>query len=713
MATAACSFKNYDYVNDSTATGGASSQESVTGGTSSQLSTGTGGTSSQVTMTGGASSQLCPDDSGLPCDPACAAVTREDTGNLASPVAHWTFDQPNSDTSKKLTLYDESNTYALSLHPDISAPHEGGLIRINGQGTSIYLDGHNYYAADGSAQVPSIQTGGTIAALISLSHDTLPVPDAGAVTIWPIVSTISTNDPCGGYQLDMRMDPTQGLRVAFSYAYNSPDASSGCRTASLALPLNRPSWAWNTGHWHHVAATYTPQGNQASIALYWDSDSLAAQLSKNDGFDGKMPESASKLYIGTNANDANDPSSPKFKGYIDEIAIFNTPLEPVELARFSLNATTVAGPSGCRWQATESHQDGVDAGVSKAQWVGYDAGQLQVEIHDEDWGAGAVAARLAAPGTGRNLTSYSAILLTADGMNAADTPNGSFEFSLSAGEDSCTWYVAANRTNAKTYRIDLGNPDYCQSESCQFAIGNVEWAAIRSSWLYPTYLDVLKQDGYAQYIIRRLDLVGGSVPIDRTRYGGVSGPNHWCWRTQAFQAKAGADARFDVDSGSNLAPLGAVLAGQASSSSAVVADFGDDTLDLGNCSAIRLEATLVPDELMSEKNSYPGVTLQDRFGSWAQWAWHASPETISISGRKTATSDNFIPEQDVYSYWNPYVDQIPLDKFPLFDIHTITLLAIQKNWLSPESANLTVMGVEFLDRDGNRDCEIKNYHSQR
>jgi len=698
LTTAACSFKNYDYANNSTATGGASSQESVTGGASSQPLTATGGTISQPAMTGGTTSQLCPDDSGLLCVPACTDVPSEDNGFSASPVAHWTFDQPNSDTSKGLTLYDESDTYALSLHPDTSAPHEGELIRINGQGTSIYLDGHNYYAADGSAQVPSIQNGGTIAALISLSHDTLPTPDAGAATIWPIISTISTNDNCSGYQLDIRIDADKGLEIAFSYAYDSPDASSDCKTASLALPVNRPSWAWNTGHWHHVAATYMPQGHQARVALYWDSDSPSAKISDVAWFDGRMPEYVSTLYVGTNANEANDSSHQRFKGNIDEISIFNSPLEQIELAQFSVKATTVAGPSGCRWQATESHQDGVDAGVSTAQLGDHDTNHVQVQIHDEDWGAGAVAARLASPGTGKNLTRYSAILLTADGMNAADTPNGAFEFSLSAGDDSCTWYVAANRTNTNTYRIDLGNPDYCQSTSCQFAIKNVEWAAIRSIWEYPPSL-ATKATNQLGYAINRLDLAMGGSPIDPTRYGGVPGPNNWCWRTQAFQAKFDAKSSFDADaglanSGSNDKALHAILSGNKASGSAIVADFGDDTLDLSTCSVV-LDATLDPPENMPDP-AYPALILQDSSGSWAQWTWDGTPVTSS-------DAHNQEPYAGIWP-WQPYL------YFPRFDRSKVTLLAIQKTWQWNGTANLTVNGVRFVDNNGNGNCEIVNHH---
>ena len=733
LATLACSFRDYEYGLNATTTGGASSQVMATGGTSNRTAAGTGGTSSQPTLTGGTSSQptmtgggssslRCPDDSGVPCEPACANVVSEDAGYPASLIAHWTFDSTSfPDGSVPLGLNDEINSYALTFHAENSdaiAPKLDAKVRINGHGNSIHLDGHDYYVADGATQVPSLQSGGTIAALISISHDTLPVTDAGATTIWPIISTIvmQDKDNCGGYQLDLRLDTEQRPEVAFSYAYTSPTASSGCQTATFELPLKRPSWAWNTGHWHHVAATYTPQGaNQAYVALYWDSDSPGAQQASNDNWhDGQMPGSASKLYVGTNANDANDPTTQKFQGNIDEIAIFNRPLAAIELAQFSLNATTYAGPSGCRWQATESHQDGVDAGVSTATWIAHDTNQLTVKVHDEDWGSGAVAARLAAPGAAKDLTPYREIVLTADGMSVADTPNGSFEFALSAGDSSCTWYVAANGTS--TYQIDLANPGYCQSASCQFAIENVEWAAIRSIWEYPPSFDT-KATNQLVYAIRRLDLVKGSTPIDPTRYGGVFGPNNWCWRTQAFQATFGAEARFDADAGSkdagsNSATLYAVLSGQDSSGSAMVADFGDDTLDLSKCDGVVLDATLDPSEAMSNLPAYPALNLQDRSGSWAQWNWDSTTSngnTVSISAhpyvKPVASSDEKDPEPYKTIWpWRPYL------YFPPFDRSKIAVLAIQKNWQWNGSAALRVNAINFVDQQGTRYCEMVNHH---
>jgi hypothetical protein len=754
LGTMACSFRDYDYGVSSTATGGTSSQPTATGGKSTQLttesggttspsSTGTGGTggasagsggttdtssvgsggttspsspgiggvSSPSTMTGGAPSVVCPDGSGS-CEPACVEVAWKDTGTHSALVTHWTFDSTNADASVPERVYDENNQYALTSHSDRPENSEAialdDQVRINGHGASVRLDGHHYYATD--TEVPSIQSGGTIAALISISHDTLPIQDSGAATVWPIISTID-KEHCSGYQLDMRLDAERRPEVAFTFAYSPLDASDDCETASTELPLKRPSWAWNTGHWHHVAATYMPQGaNQARIALYWDSDSPNARLSVHTWVEGQMIGSTSGLFVGTNANDANNASSQKFKGNIDEIAVFDRPLTQMELTQFSLAATTYPGPSGCHWQATESHQDGVDAGISRTQWSPPDARQLQVQIHDEDWGAGAVAARLAAPGGARDLTPYSQAVLTADGLDAADTRNGSFEFALSAGDNSCTWYVAANGTN--TYKIDLAYPDYCQTDPsslCQFPIEQVEWAAIRSSWAYPTYFD---RDPLA-YTVHRLDFVKGNNLLDPTRHGGAIGPNNWCWRTQAFQAASSAEARLDTDAGSDSDELVAVLSGHKYSSSALAADFGDDTLDLSNCVGVRLKADIRPTEIIGAPNySSPVLGLQDRSGSWTQWNWDETSKTISITVNGVSSDDPYPDPYGEYEFWLPYQH-----KFPHFNITDITLLAIQKNWMWPdpssatdEGASLAVTGVEFVDKYNNPHCEIVNHH---
>jgi hypothetical protein len=721
-AIAACSFRDYEYSSPSGSAGAPlackpwSAWSRARSGTP-VVDTGAHTLSGPISPAsiGACDSANSPSlvDSGTPVDfgtPACDGTNDTNAANYASVLAHWTFNQSLSETVSS-GIYDETNAYALYFRTDqpgssASVPQLDNLVRVNGVGSSIYLDGHHYYESADPTAGPSIDAGMTIAALISLSQDGLPVPELGGATIWPILSTLSSDssEECGGYQLDIRLDCAAGPEVVFTYKHVSSDSAVTCQTASLALPLDKPSWAWGTGHWHHVAATYTPtNANRAGVSLYWDSDSYSAYVTDDVWVDGQMSPSTSDLYIGSNAGEAQDPARQKFKGNIDEIVMFNRPLGQAELAKYSINASTFAGPSGCRWQASETRQDGVDAGVSTTSWGCVDSNQLQVTISDQDWGAGAISARLSAPGTTKDLTQYGQIILTADGVDAAETPNGSFEFALSAGDSSCTWYVPGNKTGV--YRIDLANPGYCQTDPnvCQFAINKVEWASIRSSWEYPTHFD----SDPSRYSIYQLDLVKGDKPLEPGRYGGIRGPNNWCWRTQAFQTKLGAAAIFDHDAGATASNISAVLSGYRQSSSAVVADFGDETIDLHGCAEIALNAQLTPPEIVSTLNYYPGVTLQGRLGSWAQWNWNAQLDAIDITHTPVVSSEaaNF-PFYGKYEYWPPYA------YFPRFDRANTTLLAIQKTWAWPNTsetdgstANLTIDGVAFLPAG----CEKVNH----
>jgi hypothetical protein len=148
------------------------------------------------------------------------------------------------------------------------------------------------------------------------------------------------------------------------------------------------------------------------------------------------------------------------------------------------------------------------------------------------------------------------------------------------------------------------------------------------------------------------------------------------------------------NSGSNTKALYAILSGKENSGSAIVADFGDYTLDLRTCSVV-LDATLDPPEHMSMP-AYPALILQDSSGSWAQWTWDGTPVTSS-------DAHNQEPYAGIWP-WQPYL------YFPNFDRSKVTLLAIQKTWQFEGSANLTVNGVRFVDNNGNGDCEIVNHH---
>jgi len=105
---------------------------------------------------------------------------------------------------------------------------------------------------------------------------------------------------------------------------------------------------------------------------------------------------------------------------------------------------------------------------------------------------------------------------------------------------------------------------------------------------------------------------------------------------------------------------------------------------------------------------YPGVNLQDRLGSWAQWDWNAQTDAIDIvTTNPVASSDkNDFETHAKYETWRPYA------YFPRFDRANTTLLAIQKSWMWPNTsetegstANLTIAGVAFLPAG----CEKVNH----
>jgi hypothetical protein len=634
-------------------------------------------------------------------EPACGKSVIRDTPD---PVAHWTLN--GGDAGSWL------QSAQGQVLTNVSGTQDNDT-RVNGQGSSLYLDGGQFaqYANDAGDPLFTLNGGFTLSVWISLRQNWLdkikPQSDA-EVVVWPILSTFGSTNECGGYQLDIRVlagEQTPNLVLS----YETPeilDGGSACQVTEIRHPLDAPSWAWGAGKWHHVAGTYQPTtSSNTGLTLYWDGSPVEANSVTSVTSVGQLAAPSPSLYIGARSGAL---AGRYFSGNLDDIAVFGTPLTQQQVSDFMLKSTTVDGPSNCRWSASEIRDDRVDAGISTATWESHDQDALTADIVDQEWGSGLVAARLAPPGFGKDLSHYSQILLTAQ-IPDSKTSNGSFEFSLHSGDAVCTWYM--NSSDSGKYVIDLNNPGFCQTDPrvCSFAIEHVEWVLISSSWEYPSEL---KFPAGMQYSIEGLDLIADGNSQDRSRYGGVLGVNSWCWRTQAFQSKNAAKSSWNFEKEPNpQSAISATLSGEPASGSAIVADFGDTTLDLSNCNRVRVcaEFAYAPGSQEPSQDQEFILHIQDNAGAWMEWALNLNPS----SGCYEAALDPALKQNssNVHTL-EPYPDNnrsgfSPWQYFPTFDLATskIALLGIQKPWTWPGTADVTISGVDFLYENQDVGCE--------
>jgi len=586
-------------------------------------------------------SSLCPDDSGVNCEPACTYTSVQPS---IQPRAHWTFDGDNWQDS-------EQTRYSLSPGGGLRQDRQTRLNGISGNSGSLYLDGSEKASANAKVNL-STKNGFTWSVWISLEQKwkSLIAPGndrSSDDVVWPILSTYENEgDGCQGFQLQIRQKP--GQRSPDLVFLQSVQGDGGCVTnEEVVLPLDQPSWAWRAGIWHHVAVTYSPSINGTFAGLYWDEGKpIVKPFPTTPDFVNEV------LYIGAYG------SEPGFRGYIDELALFDTRLDEPDIAEYALHSTTIDGPSGCRWRATEQRDDAVDAGVSTIETVQGGVQQLEATIHDEDWGGGLLAAWL---GGANRLSRYSQIKLHAK-IPDTYTFNGDLEFALHAGTDRCTWYVDATQPNAwDWYTIELDSPRYCVTDprfNCAFALDEVEWASIGSPSEHPVSKVTQGALGYAIDQIQLVRRDPGQPPLE---IGGKWGLNHWCWRTEAFQVVNSAKAwSFAADSTS----VTTELSGDASSSPALVVDFGDDTVDLQD-KTVLVDFHDVPTVPLD-------LTLQDRTGTWIQTT---ALSEINEDGKFTAGKATPVAE-GVYRKCFEY----PWSSFPDFEWGNVSYVKIQKNW---------------------------------
>lgn len=616
-------------------------------------------------------------------EPACQTST---AGSYPTPSAHWTFDQaPMTDGWPS-----DDGRYNLipgcsDCDGDIAV--SDSTVRLNGDidGRSILLDGNHYLM--GSTPVNSE---GTISAWISISQKEKLNADGAE---WPIISTLS--DSCSGYELAIRFNSKEGAQLIFKDYHGDQDAGTKLVASprEIGAAVSSPSWAWRTGRWHHVAATYSYTADTTSVQLYWD-----GKLILNDTSSGVIatPIQSLPTFVGT-----NQTYTPKFLGHIDELALFDTPLGETDLRDFVQATTTRRGPSGCRWRTTEARDDGVGGGLeTKATWADIISDtEATATIVDEEWGGAEVSAMLAPEGLGKDLTGFSTIILRADIPDDDDdeTPNGSFEFALYSGDDYCIWYL--KRSGTGIYEIPLAYPDFCQTNpaiSCRFPLDKVEWASIRSSWEYPQS----RKNTNIAYTIRGLDLAkDGDLPA-WSSYGGMRGPNGWCWRPQAFQVQFRGHAYWDFDG--DMASSGTItakLSGSGYSSSRLVADFGDGTIDLSKCREIKLDGT-IPEKCT--------LHLQDELGSWKDCAIGVPAgqeySAVIIADCQTALSNQKKADQ-MFTCADETNCFYPWSNFGEIKLGQIALLGIQMPWIDAEGApiwteDVVINNVTLFDKDG-------------
>ncbi len=572
----------------------------------------------------------------------------------------------------------------LALKPDGSSP-TAALTRLNGGGHALLLDGNTYAEFDSDddalfpANVPA-NSGITVSAWISFRLEDFNAGSASATRIWPIVSTLGSADHCGGYQLDVRSESNvNGPVLAFSY--ESPptgDAGAACSPPDvLKIPLRTPSWSWGFGRWHHVVATYTTlDHDQAELALFWDGTRLVTETPASSTYDGSITFTDHTLYVGSNGRvGASTDGTSNFKGHIDDVTLFNRVLSDGEISNFSLASSTFAGPSNCRWGALE--QWDFDAG-SLSNWnTTPTPTSATLSVNDLDWGAGFLSARLLPE---KDLGLFDTAYLTADVPVGNPKQPRPFEFSISSGDDSCSWMLQAN--GADRYVIDLTQPSFCVSTSCSFKPNQVQWARVSSEWS--------SAEGSFDIKVTRLEFDRrASSPVEELPLGGAIGPEGWCWRPQAYNANALASWLIAP----SPSAISTALTGGPNTTVRIMADFGDQLLDLSNCDHVEIDADL---PTLTGLN-YFNFALIDAHGAVRNWDLHNT--TVSPFSQNIKTQPSF----DSF-------DQPTFEHVPQFVLSQVVQLGIEKPFVFATSANsplpVTIRGVRFYGFNGRQGCEI-------
>jgi hypothetical protein len=605
--------------------------------------------------------------------PACgrAATGKADAATPHGLVARWTFDENSVPPNGWRDWHQERLlTAAGSGSPTIAAT------QVNGTGHALSMDGQTYLDYDAPLDDDAIfpKDGFTLSAWISLHLDDLTLADAGSGKIWPIISTMGGNEPCGGYQLDLRTDGgPDGLKLALSYQVTSQaDAGSSCvdTTRTLDIPLNKPSWAWGAGRWHHVVATYAPQGgSQASLALYWDGEPIATNTPIGSIYEGVISYRNRVLRVGANGKATAGGTDSLLPANLDDVAIFDRALSEDEIADFSLATSTNPGPSGCRWNASEEWDF---TSRSSGAWApDTSPSHAKIRVVDLDWGAGFLSARLIPE---LDLRNYSKAYMT------ANVPKDTvFVFSVAAGDDACNWMLRGN--GADRYVVDLTKPSFCVSTTCSFNMDHVQWARVSSDWATTENEFDIAVTGL------EFDSAGSKVDHSNTQ-GGTIGPKGWCWRPQSYNPNSlAAWVGSDLPTRTSVS---ATFRGDERTTVRLVADFGDHLLDISKCSRIEIDATL---PISNPAVPYFNFVMGAFNGAERQWKLDKPAETYSIDLSKytwdsTASGDSTF-----------------VNVKPGFDHSRVRMLGIEKPYEFAESSAISIADIRFYKSNGEQGCE--------
>jgi len=712
FATASCSFEHYQYTPlavqancggeagppcdiNFESTGGSSSNHCVedAGTHCDNPNASSGGAPG---ATGGASSSICPGDAGTICEPACNAMVAMDGGYPSSLVTHWTFDGDGGSW-----LESDLGEHTLTLSPGAQdTDTRYSKTRINGKGNSLYLHGSQFAQYTGSntdplfagsqpAKESPTETGFTVSAYVSM--ESLESDDAGTQTthVMPIVSTM-TGDSCG-YQLDLRWnDGDANAKLAFSYGFHAPsDAGESCQINKLEYTITLSAFSalggWGMGRWHHVAGAYvkTPGDDTATLKLYWDGTRVA-----NDGV--QHSEAAPpiyytdyKLYVGTNGD-----NTQKFKGYIDEIAIFNQPLSDGELAQFLTQSSSRPGPNQCRWTTTE-YWDKYAPDASTASWESDSNPETShVVVDDNNFGAGGLNALIA---PAKDLRLHSKMYL-----DATLQKDRAFAIQINNGANFCQWLILGVG-GRHTYPIDLRRPGACYTTGCEFKPDKIDLISINTEWIVsslanPTPDNPARSTGPVEIAVHSVSFEASTNPaIDWSNYGGAIGPNGWCWRPSSYDLVSGTEWVSSPSVGS----VSANLMGLPQSSTRLAADFSNDPYRLPSNACVLIDASTNFDS--NQTGQFLSFSISDRVGSWGSWdIILPSPGSPSVCMMHLTGG---------VRYYSSTGHSPPYDAFPdSLDLDHITNLGIEKPFAYDTTTKgpveVTIRGITIYPDDG-------------
>jgi hypothetical protein len=623
----ACTFEHYPYASNSSPTGGATSCDAssgctgITGGGGAAICD--AGSNCALTTTGGSSAQLttasdqCPGDAGARCEPACTIEQTYAKSFPDSLVAYFSF---NGEGDKWLRA--DIGQYTLQGYPSSQAAHmRDDTTRVNGQGNSLDFDGTQsiaYAGRKGDRLFPGAESSGatpgfTIIAWFSAEPE-LPVGDKGseATRVMPIVSTMAPDD-CG-YQLDLRWttgDPNPSL--VFSYgSLDRGDAGRLCTLTQLSyrtpVSVYNTTKAWGLSHWHYAYASYAldPNSGLATLTLYFDGKRVANDIGQTTGVGPPIAYSAYTFYLGASGRDAE-----KLKGTIDDVAVLDRPLSSGDPWQFLGALTPNSGPSHCVWYPWESW-DKTATAPSTCTWQSdSDRDNAHFIVKDADWGGGGINAPFTPP---KDLSHYDAAY-----VDATITLNKALQFQLydADGSGYCAWALLGQGIR-HLYTIDLSKPDYCFTAGCAFKFDHISSLTLGAEWTTqavsnPTPDNPVRAPGPVEVTLHSVDFAIGPLNADATTFGGAIGPNGWCWRPAAFDLMA----HTSWNGVPSLASVSVTLTGMESSSTQVLADFGDQPIQVQEGACVMIDASA--NQAYYAASEEVSFNITDVFGVTRTW----------------------------------------------------------------------------------------------